>query len=402
MSYLVPIVTILAITAVIAVIVLARRLDTSRRIIRSMARALGTSATDADLLRAARRSTQDADDATTLANSYAAALQGTTTGIALLASTGAIQYANPAAQMLLEGPREKAVLRTRVTALGQRVHASGEAETIEVDIHDPDRRVLSLTAVPVAIEGGGLGTVCLYLEDLSAQRRVDAMRTDFVANASHELKTPLGALALLAETLADADDEEMRIRLSQRLQTEATRMANVIDDVLQLAETESLGAEYVHVHIGDILEESVKAVESIAEDGDITILRDEMVDATVAADRGQLISAITNLLQNAVTYTAVKGEPGFVRYRSFVEDGQVHIEVEDTGIGIPVRYTDRVFERFFRVDRARSRESGGSGLGLSIVRNVARAHGGTVRVRSKVGVGSTFTISLPIVSEEPR
>ena len=402
MSYLVPIVSIVAITAVIAVIVLARRLDTSRRIIRSMARALGTSATDADLLRAARRSTQDADDATTLANSYAAALQGTTTGIALLASTGAIQYANPAAQMLLEGPREKAVLRTRVTALGQRVHASGEAETIEVDIHDPDRRVLSLTAVPVAIDGGGLGTVCLYIEDLSAQRRVDAMRTDFVANASHELKTPLGALALLAETLADADDEEMRIRLSQRLQTEATRMANVIDDVLQLAETESLGAEYVHVHIGDILEESVKAVESIAEDSDITILRDEVVDATVAADRGQLISAITNLLQNAVTYTAVKGESGFVRYRSFVEDGQVHVEVEDTGIGIPVRYTDRVFERFFRVDRARSRESGGSGLGLSIVRNVARAHGGTVGVRSKVGVGSTFTISLPVVSEEPR
>jgi two-component system sensor histidine kinase SenX3 len=402
MSYLVPVVSVLAIVTMIAVVVLARRLDTSRRIIRSMASALGTSATDADLLRAARQTANAAQEATTRANSYAAALQGATTGIALLEHTGAVQYANPAAQMLLEGPREKAVLRTRVTALGQRVHTSGEAETIEVDIHDPDRRVLSLTAVPVAIDGGGLGSVCLYIEDLSAQRRVDAMRTDFVANASHELKTPLGALALLAETLADADDEEMRIRLSQRLQTEATRMANVIDDVLQLAETESLGAEYVHVRVSDILEEAVKAVESIAADNEITILRDDIADATVAADRDQLISAFTNLLQNAVTYTAVKGEPGFIRYRSTVEDGQAHIEIEDTGIGIPVRYTDRVFERFFRVDRARSRESGGSGLGLSIVRNVARAHGGTVGLRSKVGVGSTFTISLPIVSEEPR
>lgn len=389
--------TVVAVIAVIVVIVLARRLAALQRVIRSTARALGTEATDADLLRAARRVTRDADDARMRANSYATALQGDNTGIALLGATGTIQYANPSAQMLLDGPREKAVLRTRVAALGQRVHTSGEMETIEVDIHDPDRKVLSLTAVPVRIEGGGLGSVCLYIEDLSARRRVDAMRTDFVANASHELKTPLGALALLAETLADAEDEEMRIRLAQRLQTEATRMANVIDDVLQLAETESLGAEYVHVSIADVLEESVKAAEATAHDGDITIIRDDVAEATVAGDRDQLISAVTNLLLNAITYTAVKGEPGFVRYRCFVDEGQVHIEVEDTGIGIPARYTDRVFERFFRVDRARSRESGGTGLGLSIVRNVARAHGGTVGLRSSVGVGSTFTISLPIV-----
>lgn len=395
------VITVVAVIAVGVAVVLARRLDTSRRIIRSMARALGTEATDSDLLRAARSARRDTEEARMRANSYAAALQGTSTGIALLGPNGSVQYANPAAQMLLEGPRERAVLRTRVTALGQRVHASGEMETIEVDIHDPDRRVLAFTAVPVRIEGGGLGTVCLYIDDLSVQRRVDAMRTDFVANASHELKTPLGALALLAETLADADDEEMRVRLAQRLQTEATRMANVIDDVLQLAETESLGSEYAHVGTGDVIEEAVKAVESIASDSDITIIRDDVAEATVAADRDQLVSAVTNLLLNAITYTAVKGEPGFVRYRCFVDDGSVHIEVEDTGIGIPARYTDRVFERFFRVDRARSRESGGTGLGLSIVRNVARAHGGTVGVRSRVGVGSTFTISLPIVPEDP-
>lgn len=399
MPFFVPTITVVAVVAVIVVVVLARRLETSRRIIRSVARALGTDATDADLLRAARAASTEAEDSRMRANSYSAALQGDNTGIALLAPNGSVQYANPAAQMLLEGPRERAVLRTRVTALGQRVHGSGEIETIEVDIHDPDRKVLSLTAVPVVIEGGGLGTVCLYVEDLSARRRVDAMRTDFVANASHELKTPLGALALLAETLADAEDEELRIRLAQRLQTEANRMANVIDDVLQLAETESLGADYAHVSIGDVLEDSVKAVESIASDSDIAIIRDEVTDATVAADRDQLVSAVTNLLLNAVTYTAVKGEPGFVRYRSFVDDGHVHIEIEDTGIGIPARYTDRVFERFFRVDRARSRESGGTGLGLSIVRNVARAHGGNVGLRSNVGVGSTFTISLPLVEE---
>ena len=225
------------------------------------------------------------------------------------------------------------------------------------------------------------------------------MRTDFVANASHELKTPLGALALLAETLADTRDEELRLRLAQRLQSEASRMASVVNDVLQLAETESLGAEYVHVSVSDLLAEAVKSVESIAAENEITLIEDDVEDATVAADRKQLLSAVSNLLNNAITYTAVKDEPGIVRYRSYLDDSTICVEVEDTGIGIPSRYTDRVFERFFRVDRARSRESGGTGLGLSIVRNVARAHGGSARVRSEVGVGSTFTISLPVVPE---
>lgn len=189
------------------------------------------------------------------------------------------------------------------------------------------------------------------------------------------------------------------MRLGRRLQTEATRMANVIEDVLRLAETESLGAEYTHVRVADVMATSVASIEELAAEQGITILPDDVADATVAANEDQLVSAVTNLLQNAITYTAVKGEPGIVRYRSRVEDCMVTIEVEDTGIGIPTRYTDRVFERFFRVDRARSRESGGTGLGLSIVRNVAKAHGGSVGVTSKVGVGSTFTISLPIVEE---
>ena len=304
-----------------------------------------------------------------------------------------------AAHLVMDGDGERAVLRTRVTALGQRVHAKRTQESIEVDIHDPDRRVLALTAVPLTVDADCFGSVVLYIDDLSAKRRVDAMRTDFVANASHELKTPLGALALLAETLAETEDEEMRMRLGRRLQSEANRMANVIDDVLQLAETESLGAEYTHVSIADVIATSVASISELASEQEITILPDDVADATIAADEDQLVSAVTNLLQNAITYTAVKGEPGIVRYRSTVEDGLVTIEVEDTGIGIPTRYTDRVFERFFRVDRARSRESGGTGLGLSIVRNVAKAHGGSVSVKSKVGVGSTFSISLPVVEE---
>jgi signal transduction histidine kinase len=178
-------------------------------------------------------------------------------------------------------------------------------------------------------------------------------------------------------------------------------MANVIDDILQLAETESLGAEYVHVAMAGVIEETVKSVDTIAAEQGITIVGDDIVDAVVAGNREQLVSAVTNLLHNAITYTAVKGEPGLVRYRSYRSGPMVCIEVEDTGIGIPDRYQDRVFERFFRVDRARSRASGGTGLGLSIVRNIARAHGGNASLRSKVGVGSVFTVSLPVVGDDP-
>ena len=395
------IVTVVALVSVVGVVVLRRRLDARDRMLRSIGKAVGSTASDTDLVRDVRSATTEARALEARANGYAAALQGSSTGIAILSPTGGIEYMNPAAQLLLEGPRERAVLRTRVTALGQRVAGSGRSEVLEVDIHDPDRRVLSLTAVPLVAEGASVGRVCLYLDDLSARRRIETMRTDFVANASHELKTPLGALALLAETLAAATDEESRIRLAQRLQSEASRMANVIDDVLQLAETESLGAEYVHVAMAGVIEDAVKSVDTIAAEHGITIVGGDVVDAVVAGNREQLVSAVTNLLNNAITYTAVKGEPGLVRYRSYRSDAMVCVEVEDTGIGIPDRYQDRVFERFFRVDRARSRESGGTGLGLSIVRNVARAHGGNASVRSKVGVGSVFTISLPIVEDDP-
>jgi two-component system sensor histidine kinase SenX3 len=141
---------------------------------------------------------------------------------------------------------------------------------------------------------------------------------------------------------------------------------------------------------------AVAAVEGFATSRGVELVDVGVVDAVVSGDRDQLTSAVRNLLDNAITYTAAKGEGGTVRYRTTVEEGQAAIEVQDTGIGIPVRYRDRIFERFFRVDRARSRESGGTGLGLSIVRNVARVHGGSVAMTSEVGEGSTFVIRLPV------
>lgn len=399
MVFLVAISMLVALVAVVALLRARREQQRTAREMRSVGRALGIVGSDADTVEAARSVRSEAEGARNRADTLEAVLEGATDGIAILTPAGSVVHANFAARQLFEGAGERAVLRTSISALATRVGGTGNPETIEVDVHDPDRRVLRLIALPIPNSGEVDASVCLYLEDLSNQRRVDAMRSDFVTNASHELKTPLGALSLLAETLADADDDEIRARLAKRLRTEASRMASVVDDVLQLAETEALGAEYSSASIAGLVAEAVDGIEGYAKDKEIDLKDDGVVDATVSVDRDQLVSAISNLLNNAITYTAVKGEPGIVSYRTRLGDGIVFVEVEDSGIGIPGRYTDRVFERFFRVDRARSRESGGTGLGLSIVKNVALAHGGSVAVQSQVGVGSTFTLSLPVVGD---
>ncbi len=334
-----------------------------------------------------------------------AALAGVLVGVVVFRPDGALEFANDAAQDLIDGTGDWAVLGTRASMLAKTVARVGVADQMEVDMHDPDRRVIVLRAVPLGSDatnedGGGVRAVAVYLDDRTDQRRLTAMRKDFVANASHELKTPLGALSLLAETLGYADDEEKRALLAARLQSEAARMANVVDDILTLAKTESLASERVVVDVSDLVADVVDSVGSLARTQQISLVDKGVDDVRVVGDPKQLASALRNLFDNAITYTAVKGEPGMVTYRSRFEDGNVCIEVADTGIGIPTRYTDRVFERFFRVDQARSRESGGTGLGLSIVRNVARAHGGSVSASSQVGIGTTMSMCLPLAVDD--
>ena len=174
-------------------------------------------------------------------------------------------------------------------------------------------------------------------------------------------------------------------------------MALVVDDVIRLAETEALGADHRQLDLAEVVAEAVDLVRDLASQSHISLVNRGLAGALVFGDRAQLMSAVTNLLDNAIAYTAIKNEPGVVEYGLDRDDGHACISVADSGIGIPTRYEGRVFERFFRVDRARSRESGGTGLGLSIVRNVAVAHGGSVSVASKVGVGSTFIIRIPLV-----
>lgn len=378
-----------------ATFVWRRRAMNAEASLHSIGAVIATSKNGSDLVGEVRTAVEIATRMNATAAAYLGVLEGASIGVAMANEMGEIQYCNSACRTDLFGDRKSELLRTRVSALARRVSESQRVEQIESNVHDPVPKVLTTTAVPLPPDAGSAGAVAIYIEDLSAQKRVDVMRTDFVANASHELKTPLGALSILAESLAGTHDEDARARLAGRLRDEATRMAVVIDDVVRLAETESLGVEFEVVEVVELVDDAVESVQHLASTKQINVVRGEIVRGDVSGSREQLTSAIRNLLENAITYTAVKDGPGIVTYRVRRERHSMCIDVEDTGIGVADRYVDRVFERFFRVDRARSRESGGTGLGLSIVKNVAQAHGGSVALHSAVGVGSTFTICIP-------
>jgi two-component system sensor histidine kinase SenX3 len=389
-----------AVALSVAIAVLWRRVGRAERTVQMVDVALGERDAEGDLVDRVRGLEERLDAARALAGTHAATLESMPTGVVVTDDTGAVTFANAAARDLIDGSSDAGTLRTRVGRFASRAASGGDFDPLEVEVESPELRIISITAAPLGDDAGG--AVAVYLDDVSLERRIEAMRTDFVANASHELKTPLGAIAILAETIGDARDEEQRSALTARLQSEALRMGRLVEDVLQLAETESFHGEFAALSIASAFDEATDAVHARAEDKGISLVREDVVDATIDADRGQIVSAIRNLLDNAITYTAAKGDGGVVRFRSCVDDHSVLIEVEDTGIGIPEPYLDRIFERFFRVDRARSRQSGGTGLGLSIVRNVAVIHGGSVSVRSALGVGSTFTIRLPLAVADTR
>jgi phosphate transport system regulatory protein PhoU len=231
------------------------------------------------------------------------------------------------------------------------------------------------------------------IDSIAHERRVDAIRRDFVANVSHELKTPVGAMSLLAETLAGDQDADDRARLTDMLQKEARRVENIIDDLLELTRLDEAATEQGPVRIDDVIERAVDAVQAFAETHEVAVAVTGLpTDVVVRGERRQLVRAVANLLDNGVRYSDA-GQTVTVSVES-IEDA-IAITVKDEGVGIPRAELERVFERFYRVDRARSRETGGTGLGLAIVRHVAQNHGGRVLVESKPGEGSSFTMQLP-------
>jgi two-component system, OmpR family, sensor histidine kinase SenX3 len=269
---------------------------------------------------------------------------------------------------------------------------AGRESSVSIELFGPPKRVIQVKATP-RTDGGAL----VIIEDISERARLDAVRTDFVANISHELKTPVGALAVLAEAVSEEDDLEVVHRLANKMVDEAHRAATSIDDLLELSRIE-LGGRAVRepVAVHDVLRSAVIRSLAAAEQRDIRIDLDEPEPSvTVLGDRRQLVSAVSNLIDNAVKYSE-RGAEVFVT--AVLVDRHVGLRVQDRGVGIPTKDLDRIFERFYRVDRARSRDTGGTGLGLAIVRHVATNHEGDVQVTSIEGEGSTFTLRIPVAS----
>jgi two-component system sensor histidine kinase SenX3 len=255
--------------------------------------------------------------------------------------------------------------------------------------------MLVIDATPLH-SAAGLGAIAV-IDDVTERRRLEAVRRDFVANISHELKTPVGALSLLAETLLAEDDVEITRRLAERIVTESSRVGRTIEDLLELSRIESGEAPMrSHVPVNLVVAEAVERIRPAAEQAGIDlVVREPNRRLAVLGDRRQLVSAVYNLLDNAVKYS----EEGSTVDVFAATDGQnVSISVRDRGIGIPARDLERIFERFYRVDQARSRQTGGTGLGLAIVRHVAENHDGSVAVESRPGEGSVFTLRLPTAS----
>lgn len=243
------------------------------------------------------------------------------------------------------------------------------------------------------------GSILVLAEDRGARARIDETRRDFVANVTHELKTPIGAVSLLAEAIEEAADDPGAVRhFAARMYNEAVRLNELVVQIIELSRLQSddplLSAQVVST--GEIIHEAVNRHRELAAKRKVQLHIVGDTNPQVVGDAGQLADAIGNLIQNAIAYS----DPGArvaVSTRVVTEDDDqvVEISVADNGIGIKPEDLDRIFERFYRVDYARSRESGGTGLGLAIVKHIAAAHGGSVNVWSRVGQGSTFTLRLP-------
>ncbi len=328
-------------------------------------------------------------------------VEGLDVGVMIVDDQGVVTYVNDVGQRYLGARHGETVAEQRLRQVLDEVIVTRRAASQELDIYTPTRRVLQLRALPLEHGVESAGAV-LYIEDLTGERKLDAIRKDFITNIGHEMKTPLGALALLAHTLQDTTDPDVRQKLADRLAAEANRMANLVADILNLSEAEALGAIPQPVSIAEVVADAWAQLQSVADElGISTVIGNVPSTAVVGGNARQLTAAVVNLIDNAIKYTSIKapGEDRSIAVRTSMEGDSVVLEVEDTGIGIPRLQVDRIFERFYRVDRGSSRETGSAGLGLSIVRHIALNHGGEIGVTSDEGTGSVFSLRLPKWSE---
>jgi two-component system sensor histidine kinase SenX3 len=281
-----------------------------------------------------------------------------------------------------------------IARLIERAAEDGLAREQEMRVRRPPlgRELLEMR---VRVAPLGTGAILVLVDDLAEERRVDVVRRDFVANVSHELKTPVGALSLLAEAVLAASDDPDQVRhFAERMQLEAGRLSHLIQDVIDLSRLQS-DDPLTHsevVEVDELVQRAIDETRTISIKQEIELVVGDPSWAVVYGDASQLVTALRNLITNALAYS-----PSHTRVAVSARTAEsiVEIAVKDQGIGIPVNDLDRIFERFYRVDPARSRVTGGTGLGLAIVKHVCQNHGGECTVWSEPGVGSTFTLRLP-------
>lgn len=330
-------------------------------------------------------------------------------GVVLVDEDGNVCASNALADEMMSARDAMALVGAGVTQLLESAQ-EGQARSRTVKLTGPPPQVIEISGHPVASDSHALGAVAV-MADRTDGVRVDEVRRDFVANLSHELRTPVGAIALLSETLAGEDDAAVRTRLVDRIGAEADRVRHIIDDLLELSRVELEGSmRQEPVPVVPLLCEVAHQYSEHARKNDVSLVSPDVAEQqpVLHADRGQLLRAVGNLVDNAIKYS----DPGSeVRLSAALgsqddrppsevpadadEQAWVDVVVADEGIGIPADETERVFERFYRVDKARARATGGTGLGLSIVRHVVMNHGGEVMLQTREGVGTTFTLRLP-------
>ena len=387
---------IVALAGWLVVVLVARRLATARREI-ERARHAAEVPLDGSLVEAIsgerRESEERVAQSEAVQHWMLAALDESTDAIIVIDRIGREVVRNSMARRFA-GARTGEVLAEEAMGDLLQEALTGHSSERELQLYGPPRSVMHMRAFPLRREGEIVGAVG-FTRDITESRRVESVRRDFVANVSHELKTPIGALGLLAETIAATDDLAVMQQLADRVVREADRLARIVDELLDLSTIEAQESPTrVPIPVPVLIAECLDFVQAPAAMGGVPIeIAPVPPNVELVCDPRQLRMGLVNLLDNAIKYS----NPGDrVEVGATIADERVSFVVRDHGIGIPMRDLERIFERFYRVDQARSRETGGTGLGLAIVRHVAQAHGGDVSVQSREGEGSTFTISVPL------
>ena len=350
--------------------------------------------------------------ATAGTNSLQSVLGALPDGLVLVDRQRRIQLMNPQFQRLFRLPEEaigvglleivrNAAVERAVTDALESGELRTEPVTIGRDLEE--RREMEVTAVPFPAGKNGANNAAVLFRDVTQVRQVENMRRDFVANVSHELRTPLSIFRGYLETLLDDPQQphDELVRILEVMDRHAERLTLLVEDILSLARLETPGArlDFTEVPLPDFLAGILRDWEKRFAAKAILVTLDAPADLPVLhADEHRLEEVIHNLLDNAVKYSQPEGK---IRLRAERAGEAVRISVADEGVGIPARDLPRIFERFYRADKARSRQIGGTGLGLSIVKHIAQLHGGTVEAASEPGRGATISIVLPTESRAP-